>query len=141
MIYSIKRQKNSSVIYKFTSIFLMAMIFIAFAFAGTSIYSSAKQYRNVKIGNMERSLQTAVNDLENQYDVLRSISTEVAVSIDYRPFMLQSNPYQDIVLLEKFSLFANYSPICSSYFLFYEDETQMKIFIGMKNKLYQFCRD
>ena len=60
MIYSIKRQKNSSVIYKFTSIFLMAMIFIAFAFAGTSIYSSAKQYRNVKIGNMERSLQSAL---------------------------------------------------------------------------------
>ncbi len=134
MIYSIKRQKNSSVIYKFTSIFLMTMIFIAFAFAGTSIYSSAKQYRNVKIGNMERSLQTAVNDLENQYDVLRSISTEVAVSIDYRPFMLQSNPYQDIVLLEKFSLFANYSPICSSYFLFYEDSE--KLYTNSENVSY-----
>lgn len=124
------RIKNRSVVYKYTVFLLAAMLFIAATFTGVTVYFNASQLRSAKLGRLEGSVQRAVDDLDNQFEILQSIATAIEISNYYRPLNLQQKAYNDIVLLEDFISFCNWSPLCSHYFMFYHDSKKLYQYNG-----------
>lgn len=124
----VNRIKSRSVVYQYTVFLLAAMMFIAVSLTGVTVYFNASQLHSAKLERIEESAKLAVKDLDNQFEIFQSIATAIEISNYYRPLNLQSNAYNEIVMLEDFVSFYNWSPLCNRYFMFYHDS----------NKIYQY---
>jgi len=60
-----------------------------------------------------------LKDVENQFNILNSISLNISIKHIYRPSYFKQNKYYEIELLEDFTQYNYHSSICNEYFLFY----------------------
>lgn len=121
----VNQKKNGSVVYKYTAFLLAALLFIAASFTGVTIYFNAYQLRTAKIERFTGAVRRAVKDLDNQFKILQSIATTIEVTEDYQPLNLERNVYNEIALLEDFSSFRNWSPLCSQYYMLYRGSNKV----------------
>lgn len=64
-------------------------------------------------------LSLAVEDMENQLDILGEVSYKLASQVEYLPAYLEQNPYYEVELLKDFESYQNVSPLAKEYFLMY----------------------
>lgn len=137
----VNRIKSRSVVYQYTVFLLAAMLFIAVSFTGVTVYFNASQLHSAKLERIEESAKLAVKDLDNQFEIFQSIATAIEISNYYRPLNLQSNAYNEIVMLEDFVSFYNWSPLCNCYFMFYHDSNKIYQYNGKINYWEYFVSD
>ena len=67
----------------------------------------------------QKNMQLAANNLEKQFQMLENIALQIGIEAKYRPNVLSRNQYREIVMLEDFTKYANYSPLSVNYFMAY----------------------
>lgn len=76
--------------------------------------------------NEQKNMQLAADNLEKQFQMLESIALQIGIEAKYRPNVLNRSSYRDVVLLEDFTKYANYSPLSVNYFLAYRSQKDRK---------------
>lgn len=115
--------------YQTFSRYVMAYFVVLLAVSGAILagvlwYSSAMLQR-AEEQSEQRNMQLAADNLENQFQMMESISIQIGMTIKYRSNVLKRNSYKEIIMLEDFTKFRNYSPLSDNYFLAYRSEDKI----------------
>jgi two-component system response regulator YesN len=116
-----KKIRKASVLYQYIFTNLIAILVASSILATILLSFSAKEITESEVRAYESGLELIVNDIETQYSILESITAKVQITPYYRPKILALSRYNDQILLDNFKMFRTYSPICSRYFLLYQD--------------------
>ncbi|MBQ6803524.1 MAG: helix-turn-helix transcriptional regulator [Clostridia bacterium] len=77
--------------------------------------------REAEMATQER-LESVMHDFNNMINTMDEIANQIKVDVYYQPFYLNKNDYNKVLLLERFSMFGNWHPLISNYFLYYPGE-------------------
>lgn len=113
------RPRLSSVMTRYAVLYFAVIVLIAGGIAVSLLDFTAGRLLDAQTASLTQGLTMAAEDLENQYQVLSDIRAQVSITFCYRPSVLSRSPYQDVVMLEDFVRFRNYSPLVGEYFLMY----------------------
>lgn len=114
------RQRRSKTFYNNAVIYFCVILVLSVSIiSGTVIYAQ-KRLMDVQTRNELSSLQQAADELNNQFAALGDIANMIGTDANYLPAMVKHNNYHDILVLDGFKRFGNYSPIANEYFLAYD---------------------
>ena len=110
---------------KYVAAFYGIMLLLAAGLTILMLYFASEKFVNYELSNIMDAETQAANDVEIQHGVMRDVVTQIRVSSEYRPSVLNTNRYRDIELLNDFKRFRNYSPLIESYFLLYNNSNRL----------------
>lgn len=70
---------------------------------------------------VEARLASACDDFSYQLDVMRDLTLRLRTTHYYQPVFLAKSPYNEVLMLENFSLLSGASALADAYFILYED--------------------
>lgn len=112
-----------------TAYFMVLLVVSGVILVGTLWYSS-NMLLQAERQSEQKNMQLAADNLEKQFQMLESIAVQIGITTKYRPNVLSRNQYKEIVMLEDFTKYANYSPLSVNYFLAYRSEKKIYTFTG-----------
>lgn len=105
----------------YTGLVLFVFSLIAFLFINISYRNMLERDQQ----HVKEKMELALEDMEGQFDIFKTIEYSIAVNKVYQPSYFQRNKYYERELLEDLSRYENYSPICSNFFLYYQDNENL----------------
>lgn len=129
---------------RYAMLLFMAIATLAGILSYILLNFAADRFESYELQTVEAGMQLAVDDLENQYEVLTDIVHKIQVTSYYQPNIVRMDAYRDIELLKDFVYFKNFSPLLNRYFLIYPDlfSPQQKAFTsdGQTSYFPFYCR-
>ncbi len=116
-----KKLRSTSIMSRYAMLLFMVIATLAGILSYILLNFAADRFESYELQNMEAGMQSAADDLENQYEVLTDIVHKIQVTSYYQPNIVRMDAYRDIELLKDFVYFKNFSPLLNRYFLIYPD--------------------
>lgn len=111
---------QSSMMKRYAVLYFAVIVLIGGGIAASLLDFTAEKLLAAELVSLKEGMALAAADLESQYEVLCDIRAMASITFCYRPSVLNRSAYQDVVLLQDFVRFKNYSPLVSRYFLMYQ---------------------
>ena len=92
------------------------------AVGGMLFFLSSYYLRKEAKLSTQEQLESALYDFSNMIDTMDQVSNQLKVEFYFQPFYVRKNDYNKVLLLERFSMFRNWHPMISNYFLYYPAE-------------------
>lgn len=71
----------------------------------------------------QQKLTIALDDMENQLELLQDLTIKLSYNPIYKPSLLNNDPYARMELLKNFEIYQTVSPLTTEYFLVYHQDT------------------
>lgn len=117
-----KRSNGKSILRRYLISFV-SIAMLSCAVVGLITYLTAVQELRISAqAEQQKRLTLAVEDMDDQLEILQDIANRVQTSIYYMPMYISRNPYYEVELLDDLEKFSNYSSLLSHYFIRYEGQ-------------------
>ena len=104
----------------------VSVTLLACALIGGVLWSiNAAEFRRNAIRVVNEQLDSIVEDLDEQWSLMRNASFKVSTDILYRREYFEQNPYYEIELLKDLSVYNKEVSVSSSHFFMYKNDTRV----------------
>lgn len=117
--------KNKSVLKKYLITYVGVAVSACAILGVALMLISSHSLQRQETAAAEARLASACDDLIYQLDIMQELSYKPAAMMEYQPFYLQRNAYNEVIMLEHFSRLADSVIICDRYLLLYEDSSDI----------------
>ncbi len=116
-----KRFKLGSTLKHYT-ISYVGIAMLSCALIGLVLFTAfVNEFRKTENKELLNKITLAADYIEKQQQMMAEISYTIQNTIYYMPSYIKSNKYNEIIMLEDFKLYRNYTPLTQEYFFFYRD--------------------
>ena len=86
---------------------------------------SSAEFRRVAVQTVNEQLDSIVEDIDEQWMMMRNISFSISTDITFRKNYFEQNPYYEIELLKNLSSYKKEVYISESYFFMYKNDNRV----------------
>ena len=125
-----ERIRNIKTFSRYATAYFMVLLVVSGVILSVTLWYSSNMLLRAEQQSEQKNMQLAADNLEKQFQMLESIAVQIGITTKYRPNVLNRNQYKEIIMLEDFMKYANYSPLSANYFLAYRSEKKIYTFTG-----------
>lgn len=125
-----ERIRNIKTFSRYVTAYFMVLLVVSGIILVGALWYSSNMLLQAERQSEQKNMQLAANNLEKQFQMLENIALQIGIEAKYRPNVLSRNQYREIVMLEDFTKYANYSPLSVNYFMAYRSQKKIYTFTG-----------